>query len=342
MKKLLNSLYITDETAYLSLDGENIVCRIDSSDKFRIPIVNVESIFCFSYLGCSPVLMGKCVENKIPINFISPSGKFLAKVTGETKGNVHLRIKQMEVFSKQALLLAANTVACKISNAASLIKRSVHDNSQLREDSEIENALSALSTFAKDVYSAKDIASIMGIEGSAASAYFRVFNKLISSTADGFTFTTRTKRPPLDKVNAMLSFLYTIATSDFAAALEAVGLDSYIGFFHSLRSGRASLACDLVEEYRHVIERLVLTMINLKMVSENDFDTQVSGAVQLNDEGRKKVLTQWQQKKRTEIVHPYLGQKVQYGLIPYVQSCLLAKYIRGEIDEYPCFVNKQR
>ena len=179
----------------------------------------------------------------------------------------------------------------------------------------------------------------MGIEGNGAKQYFSVFEKLITNSA--FTFNSRTKRPPLDEVNAILSFLYTVYTNDFAAALETVGLDSYIGFCHALRSGRSSLACDLVEEARCIAERFTLSLINLKIVSEGDFEKQISGAVLLNDEGRKKVITRWQEKKRTDILHPYLNQKIQLGLLPYVQSNLLAKYIRGEISEYPCLILKQ-
>lgn len=179
---------------------------------------------------------------------------------------------------------------------------------------------------------------IIGIEGNCAKLYFSIFDQLITNPKTSFSFDYRSKRPPLDPVNAMLSFVYTLATNEYAAALETVGLDSYIGFCHSLHSGRVSLACDLVEEYRCMVERFVLTLINLRIITESDFETQISGAVWLNDSGRKKVLTKWQEKKRTDYMHPHLKQKIPFGLIPYIQSNLLAKYIRGDIEEYPCFL----
>lgn len=340
MKKLLNSLYILDETAYLSLDGENILCLLEDKEKFRLPFSNIEDIYCFNYLGCSPALMGKCVEYGITLNFISPYGKFLAKVQGEARGNIYLRKAQFERFSSPPILLSQNTVAAKLSNTRYLIKRSIKDNPQLNEDGCLSQCISYLEKGIKNVYETSDKDVIMGIEGNCAKAYFDIFDRLILQQREDFRMLSRTKRPPLDRVNATLSFIYTIATSSCASALEGVGLDSYAGFFHAVRSGRSSLACDLVEEMRSVIERMVLTMINLKQLSSNDFDTQVSGAVYLNKDGKRKVLTEWQEKKRTTITHPYLNQKIPFGLLPFVQSTLLAKYIRGEIQEYPCYIMK--
>lgn len=338
MRKLLNTLYITNEKAFLSLDGENIVCKVEEENKFRIPFDNVEGIVCFSYLGCSPALMGKCVEKNVPINFMSPNGKFLAKVFGETKGNVFLRISQIDKFREEGISLAQNTMASKFCNTIKLIKRTLHDNSNLREDKSIINTLDILKNGIDSVYNANSIEEIVGIEGNCAKAYFSIFNKLL--TNKNVKFESRTKRPPLDCVNATLSFVYTLLTNEYAAALETVGLDSYIGFCHKLRSGRVSLACDLIEETRAVVDRFVITLFNLKVLTEKDFEKQVSGAVLLNDDGRKKVITKWQEKKRSEIVHPYLNEKIMFGLLPYVQSNLLAKFIRGDLDEYPCYIVK--
>lgn len=340
MKKLLNTLYIIDEKAYLTLDGENIVCKLDKDEKFRIPFSNVESIYCFSYIGCSPALMGKCVSYGIPICFLSPEGRFLAKVTGETKGNVFLRKKQIEYFNEAPIELTQNTVASKLYNTVFLIKRSMRDNPALDEDGSLSYCIERLKEGIDSVYNVKDITVIMGIEGNCAKAYFDIFDKLILQQKEDFKLNSRTKRPPLDNVNAVLSFLYTIYTYDYASALETVGLDSYIGYYHSLRSGRSSLACDLVEETRCVVERLVLTMINLKIITVSDFEKQVTGAVLLNKEGKRKVISRWQEKKRTDIIHPYLKQKIKLGLLPFVQSNLLSKHIRGEINEYPCFLMK--
>lgn len=340
MRKLLNTIYVTNESSYLTLDGENFVCKIDGEIKLRIPFENIENIVCFNYLGCSPALMGKCVSKTIPINFISPQGKFLAKVCGETKGNVFLRVAQIDKFRENGLILEKNTMAAKFSNTRQLIRRTLHDNTQLREDEQIKKAMEVLGSGIEKVFDAKTMEEVMGIEGNCAQNYFSIFDKLITNEKVPFTFELRTKRPPLDPVNAVLSFVYTLFTSEFAAALETVGLDSYIGFCHALRSGRSSLACDLVEEARCIVERFVITLLNLQIIGKKDFEKQISGAVWLNDEGRKKVLTRWQEKKRSDIVHPYLKQKIPLGLLPYVQSNLLAKYVRGEIEDYPPFLLK--
>lgn len=338
MRKLLNTVYVTNEQAYLALDGENLVCRVDNEVAFRIPFDNVEGIVCFSYLGCSPALMGKCVEKLIPISFVSPSGKFLAKVVGETKGNVFLRVAQIDVLRENALQLAKNTVAAKIINTVSLIKRSRHDYAALRDDQKLNRVIEQMVSGIESVWNADSVDTVLGIEGNCAHQYFSIFDKLLTNKSIGFT--TRNSRPPLDPVNAVLSFLYTLFTNEYASALETVGLDSYIGFYHALRSGRSSLACDLVEETRCIVERTTLTLFNLGMLKEEDFDVQISSATLLNSDGRRKVIAHWQEKKRTDIYHPVLKEKIQLGLLPYVQSNLLAKYVRNEAEEYPCFLVK--
>ncbi|WP_019679810.1 CRISPR-associated endonuclease Cas1 [Ruminococcus flavefaciens] len=284
--------------------------------------------------------MGKCADLGINISFISPQGHFLARVQGKTKGNIFLRKAQFEQFAKPDILLAQNTVAAKISNTRYLIKRSFKDNPAINADGELSRCIEYLESGMEHVYELNDTETLMGLEGSCAKSYFNIFDKLILCQKKDFLVTGRTKRPPLDPVNAVLSFLYTIMTSSYTSALESVGLDSCYGFYHALRSGRSSLACDLVEEVRCIAERLVLTLINLKKLNIFDFERQESGAVYLNKDGKKKVLTAWQEKKRSTITHPYLGEKIQLGLLPFVQSSLLAKYIRGEIEEYPCFLMK--
>ncbi|MDD6485110.1 MAG: type I-C CRISPR-associated endonuclease Cas1c [Clostridiales bacterium] len=338
MRKLLNTLYVTDENIYLTLDGENIVCKADNEVKLRLPFSNLEGIFCFSYLGCSPALMGKCAQYGIPISFISPSGQFLARVQGKSRGNILLRKRQFELFKEPPSVLLQNTVAAKLANTRSVIKRTLKDYPQTDEDGELSGCIKKLTDYIEQVYNEENPTAILGIEGSGAKAYFDIFNRLILKQKEDFCFVMRSKRPPLDRVNAVLSFMYTILTLDYAAALESVGLDSYMGFYHTPRPGRESLACDLVEEARCIAERFVLTAINLKILQADDFETQISGAVFLNKDGKKKILTKWQEKKRSDIMHPYLKQKIQLGLLPYVQSTLLAKYIRGELDEYPCYI----
>jgi CRISPR-associated protein Cas1 len=340
MRKLLNSLYILDETAWLTLDGENIVCKCEDKEKFRMPFSNIEDIYCFSYLGCSPALMGKCMDYGISISFFDPNGKFLAKVYGKTKGNIYLRKAQFEQFASPPMLLAQNTVAAKLSNTRYLIRRSMRDNPQLDDDGELSRCIEYLESGIERAYEMNSIDTLMGVEGNCAKEYFGIFNKLILHQKEDFYITARTKRPPLDAVNAVLSFLYTIVTSSYTSALEGVGLDSCYGYYHALRPGRSSLACDLTEEARCIVDRLVITMINLKKLNIGDFEKQESGAVYLNADGKKKVLTAWQEKKRTIITHPYLNEKIPLGLLPFVQSSLLAKYIRGEINEYPCFLMK--
>lgn len=340
MKKLLNSLYILDETAWLTLDGENIVCKSEDKESFRMPFSNIEDIYCFSYLGCSPALMGKCSDYGIGLSFISPNGKFLARVNGKTKGNIFLRKAQFEQFANPPLLLAQNTVAAKLSNTRFLIKRSIRDNAGIDDDNALSDCISKLEDGIESVYGTTETEVLMGIEGNCAKAYFDIFDRLILHQKEDFYLNSRTKRPPLDPVNAVLSFLYTIMTSAYTSALESVGLDSCYGFYHSLRSGRSSLACDMVEETRCIIERITLTLINLKIINNKDFETQESGTVMLSKEGKRKVLTFWQEKKRGTIIHPYLNEKIPMGLLPFIQSSLLAKYIRGEIKEYPCYLLK--
>lgn len=340
MKKLLNTLYITDENAYLTLDGENIVIRLSDDKSARFPFSNLESIICFSYLGCSPALMGKCCEEGVSLSFLSPTGGFLARVQGKTRGNVLLRKAQIEKFSDPDISLARNTVAVKLANTAFTVSRSLRDHPDSNEDGAMNELLDKLKRSAKDAYLIEDKTVLLGLEGNCAKAYFNVFDRMIVKQHDEFRLNMRTKRPPLDRTNALLSFMYSILTSDYASALESVGLDSYVGFYHELRPGRCSLACDLVEETRCIIDRFVLTLINLRQVNPDDFEKQSTGAVLLNNDGRKKVLTLWQEKKRTIVLHPYLKQKIPLGLIPYVQSNLMAKYIRGELTEYPAFIQK--
>ncbi|MCI1654706.1 MAG: CRISPR-associated endonuclease Cas1 [Lachnospiraceae bacterium] len=340
MRKLLNTIYITDENIYLTLDGNNLVCKIENEIKLRIPFDNIENIVCFSYVGCSPRLMGKCVEKQVPINFISPFGKFWAKVCGETKGNVFLRVAQIDIFRRDQIGLVQNQLAAKFSNCIQNIKRTLHDNPDLRQDIEITKTINILMDGIEKVMHCSSIDRILGIEGNCAHAYFLIFNKLITNKRVPFSFEYRNKRPPLDPINAMLSFTYTLATADCASALETVGLDSYIGFYHSLKSGRVSLACDLVEELRAVVERFVISLLNLRIIGEKDFEKQISGAIWLNDTGRRKLLEKWQEKKRSTLRHPVLKENIPYGLLPYVQSNLMAKYVRGEMDEYIPFLIK--
>lgn len=339
MRKLLNTLYVTRENGYLSLDGENVVLTEKGEEIVRLPFANLESIYCFNYLGCSPALMGKCAEENVSLCFMSPHGRFLARVTGKVKGNVFLRKQQIERFSDnnvQAELIRAVLLA-KLKNTRNLLLRSRRDNPNSEMCESITHCLDILSVNLKKIESENNIDRLRGLEGESAKAYFEIFDSLLLQQREYFRMFMRSKKPPLDRINAVLSFLYTICTNDIAAALECVGLDPYIGFYHTLRAGRVSLACDIVEEFRSVIERLVISAINLLVINKDDFTEQIGGAVYLNDTGLKKVIRLWQEKKRENLVHPILKEKVQFGLFPYVQANLMAKFIRKEIDRYPCF-----
>ena len=342
MKKLLNTLYAMSEDIYLSLDGENAVANRDKQELARYPLHTLQSIVSFSYAGLSPALMGECAKRGIGVALCSPRGRFLVRVCGEINGNVLLRRTQYRAADDEAesCRIARCMIFGKLYNSRWSIERTKRDHA-LRVDIErLQASIDQIKALYPIVAEELSMESLRGSEGIGAKAYFDVFDSLILHQKDDFCFAMRSKRPPLDRVNAMLSFLYTIFTREYAAALESVGLDSYMGFYHSLRPGRESLACDLVEEGRCIVERFVLTLINLKIIKPEDFDVQVSGAVFLNDDGRKKVLSKWQEKKRTDMIHPYLKEKIPMGLLPYVQSMLLAKFVRGEIDEYPCYLVK--
>ncbi|MBE6654105.1 MAG: type I-C CRISPR-associated endonuclease Cas1 [Ruminococcaceae bacterium] len=340
MRKLLNTLYVTKEDGYLSLDGENLVLSIDGKEAIRLPFSNIESIVCINYPGCSPALMGKCAEEQVGLCFVSPHGRFLARVTGPIKGNVLLRREQVRIFEDDGIRLSIvrAILTAKLKNTRNLMLRSRRDNPETDEDGFISHTLNMLQRNIENINVETDFEVLRGIEGHSAKTYFNVFNRLITKQKEDFTMLDRSKRPPLDRVNAILSFLYTVCTNDIASALECVGLDPYIGVFHTLRPGRVSLACDMMEEFRAMIERLTISLINLKTIQADDFDVQISGAVLLNDSGRKKVITAWQNKKKEIILHPFLREKVAIGLFPYVQATLMAKYIRGENQEYYPFI----
>lgn len=337
MRKLLNTLYITRQEAYLSLDGENVVMLLKGKEAARLPLSNIESIVCINYPGCSPAFMGKCAEEKIGLCFISPGGKFLARITGPVKGNVFLRKQQMDKFfdqEKQTILIR-NLIIAKLKNTRYLLMRSRRDYPETDVNGELSHCINILEENQNKLLNENKPDILRGIEGQSAKSYFNVFDLLFTQQKEDFALFRRSKRPPLDLTNAMLSFLYTICTNDIASALEYVGLDPYIGLFHTLRPGRVSLACDIMEEFRALVERLVITMVNLKIIQKNDFDKQISGAVWLNENGRRKVITAWQNKKNECICHPIIKEKVPIGLFPYVQANLLAKYIRGDIEAYP-------
>lgn len=343
MKRLLNTLYISNPECYLSLDGENVVAKLKDEEVGRIPLHNIDSIVTFGYTGISPKLMGHCVENNIAITFLSSSGRFLATVCGESKGNVILRKEQYRISDnmKQSLTIARNMMIGKIYNSKWVLERAIRDYPLRLDTEKLKTQSRFLSAAIQRVYHSEEMDQLRGIEGEAASVYFSVFNDLILQQKEDFIFDKRNRRPPIDKVNALLSFTYTLLMSMCKSALETVGLDSYVGFMHTDRPGRASLALDLMEELRSVIaDRFVLTIINKRIVNSSGFYVKENGAVIMDDDTRKTVITAWQSRKQETIIHPFLNEKIEWGMVPYVQALLLARYIRGDLDEYPPFLWK--
>ena len=340
MKHLLNTLYVTGANRYLSLDGENVVISEKQAEIGRIPLHNLQEIITYVYTGASPALMGACAERNIALSFMSASGRFLARVTGEVRGNVTLRKQQYRISEnpEESVKLARNFITGKVYNARWILERAVRDY-PLRIDTEkLKSKSEILYKSLDNIRKCETSTKLLGLEGDAASVYFSAFDELILQQKEEFYFRGRNKRPPLDNVNAMLSFAYSLLAGMCGAALETVGLDPYVGFYHTDRPGRISLALDLMEELRGVAaDRFVLTLINKRIIKDTDFTQKESGAVILNDSGRKTFLKAWQERKQEIITHPFLNEKIEWGMVPHIQAMLLARYIRGDLNEYPPF-----
>lgn len=343
MKKLLNTLFLTQPDVYLSLDGDNIVMIKEQEKIGRLPLHNLESIISFGYTGASPALMGYCAERNISIVFLTMNGRFLARVIGKSKGNVVLRKKQYQVSEDVRLSaqLARNFIVGKIYNNKWILERMTRDYPLRVDVGQFKEISQHLSSIILEVRECMDLERLRGLEGQAAVSYNRLFNQMILQQKEDFYFSIRSRRPPLDNVNAMLSFAYTLLANDMASALEGVGLDAYVGFLHRDRPGRVSLALDVMEELRGVYaDKFVLSLINKKIVNKEDFLKKENGAVVMTDEARKKFLTAWQNKKQEKITHPYLAEKISWGLVPHVQALLMARFLRNDLDEYPPFLWK--
>lgn len=343
MRKMLNTLFVTSEDAYLSLKNLNIVIHYSDERTVQIPLIGLEEIVSFSYKGASPELIGKCVELGIGFSFFSPRGKFLARATGSTQGNVLLRKEQYRISDSEerSCLTARNFIFGKLYNSKWVLERTIRDHGLRVDKAALESASEQLRAAAGKTRDIVSLDSLRGIEGEAATRYYAVFNELILNQKEDFVFSGRSRRPPLDEVNALLSFGYRILANECSSALCSVGLDPYVGFLHRDRPGRESLALDLMEETRSIlVDRMTITLINTRMVKKNSFTRSENGVVLLNDVGRKVFLEAWQKHKREEIVHPFLGEKIPWGLVPYVQSLLLARYIRGDLEQYPPFLWK--
>jgi len=340
LRHLLNTLYITNPNAYLSKDGENVVVKVDDNEVMRRPIHILEGIVCFNYVGMSPKLMELCVKNNVGISFLNEHGGFMARVTGEVKGNVLLRRTQYRYADdkEKALEISKNFIIAKIANCRMAIYRAIRDHSAGIDVGAMNNAMDKLTTALENAKNATSSDELRGIEGDAARCYFSVFDNFILQQKSDFRFTERSKRPPIDNINALLSYAYTLLAHEMQSALETVGLDPYVGFFHTDRPGRISLALDMIEELRtYIAERFVISLINKKQISPKGFIKKESGGVIMDKDTKTAFLTAWQKRKQEEIRHPYINEKIEMGLLPYVQAMLMARFLRNDIESYPPF-----
>lgn len=338
MRPLLNTLYVTLQGAWLSREGDAVTVRHDDEVKLRIPIRTLQGIVCFGQVSCSGFLMSLCSEHGVGIAFMTENGRFLARVQGPVSGNVLLRKQQYRASDSpgQTAMIARAIVMGKIANSRTVLLRAARERENSAGRELLERGALRLSRISSDVAKAPTVDEVRGYEGDAARTYFALFDQLIVAGKDEFSFTGRSRRPPLDSVNALLSFLYTLLTHDTASALECSGLDPAVGFLHRDRPGRPSLALDLVEELRPVLaDRLALSLINRRQLRGKDFRTAETGGVTLTDEARKEVLIAWQKRKQEEVVHPFTQESVPLGMFPHMQSVLLARHMRGDLDGYP-------
>lgn len=341
MKKHLNTLYVTTQKAYLYKEGESVVAKVDGENRLRLPVHTLDGIVCFGAVSMSPFLMHHCAEKDLAVSFLSEHGRFLARVQGPVSGNVLLRREQYRKAdsSEATASIAASFVIGKLVNTRTVLRRALRDYGG--EGNEIENVEKRLTQYLNRLQQPVALETVRGVEGEAAASYFSVFNDLLRTDEKDFVFSGRNRRPPLDPVNAMLSFTYTLLVHDCRSALEGVGLDPCVGYLHCDRPGRPSLALDLMEEFRSFLaDRLVLSLINRKQIQAKDFSVSEGGAVTMSDDARKELITAWQKRKQEEILHPYLQEKMQIGLLSHLQARLLSRYIRGDLDGYPPFIWK--
>ena len=343
MKQLLNTLYVTTQGAYLAKDGEAVAVRVEQETKLRVPIHTLGSIVCFGQVSCSPFLMGLCGERGVALAFLTEHGQFLARVEGPVSGNVLLRREQYRWADRpeRAAAVARAVTLAKIANCRTVVLRALRERAEGDGTEELGQAARRLGRLVEAVEGTEGIEEIRGHEGDAARVYFGVFGRLIGVPEEEFYFHGRNRRPPLDNMNALLSFVYTLLTHDVTAALEAVGLDPAVGYLHRDRPGRPSLGLDLVEELRPVIaDRLALSLVNRRQVQASGFRKTESGGVVMDDATRKEVLVAYQKRKQEEILHPFLQERAAFGLVPHLQATLLARFIRGDLDGYPSFLWK--
>lgn len=337
MKKHLNTLFVTTQGAYLAKDGETVAVRIDGETALRVPLHTLGAIACFGNVGCSPFLMGFCGERNVGLSFLTENGRFLARVQGPVSGNVLLRREQYRraddpVFSAR---IAAACVLGKVANCRTVLLRARRDHADRVDSDALQQAADRMSASMRRLQDDLDLDAVRGIEGDAARVYFEAFDHLIVREKDHFFMRGRSRRPPLDRVNCLLSFLYTLVLHDLRSALESVGLDPAVGYLHRDRPGRAGLALDLMEEFRPMADRLALSLVNLGQLQAGDFVFSDSGAVRMSDAARKTLLVAYQKRKQEEMVHPFVDERMSLGLFFHMQALLFARMLRDELDGYP-------
>lgn len=343
MRKYLNTLFVNTDGAILHREGETIDVRITGKSMLKLPVHLLESICCFGSVTVTPCCMQLCAERGVLISFMNMYGRFLARVSGPVNGNVLLRRSQYRQSDSEELssLLARRVVIAKVSNSRAVLLRHGRDHAESSGADIVSNSANKLRQVLTHLEKPLSLNSVRGYEGEAAQSYFGVFDSLIIRHKNEFSFVGRNRRSPTDPVNALLSFFYTLLAHDCTAACESVGLDPQVGFLHRERPGRPSLALDIMEELRAPLcDRLALSLINRGQVRESDFRSDEGGAFSLKDEPRKAVLKSWQERKQEEIMHPFLEEKITWGQIPFVQALLLARFLRGDIDDYPSFLWK--
>jgi CRISP-associated protein Cas1 len=341
VKKHLNTLFVTTQGAYLSKEGETVRVAVDREIKLQVPVHTIGGIVCFGRVMCSPFLMGFCAENDVGLSFLTENGRFLARVQGPVSGNVLLRREQYRRADvpEYSTKMARYFVTGKIANSRTVLQRALRDHSDKIHQPKVQKAIELLAERFKRVEDANELDSVRGIEGDTSRIYFSVFDHLITNQKENFAFTTRSRRPPMDNVNCLLSFIYTLMLHDVRSALEGVGLDPSVGFLHRDRPGRPGLALDMMEEFRPFIsDRLVLSLINLGQVNGKGFIRSETGAVTMNDDTRKAILVAYQKRKQDEILHSFINEKVAVGILFHIQALLLARCLRGDLDGYPPFV----
>lgn len=343
MKRHLNTLFVSTQGAFLAKDGAAVDVRIERESRLRVPLLNLGGIVCFGRISASPALMAGCAEAGVAVTYLTEHGRFLARVSGFTPGNVLLRREQYRRADDPtaAAAITSSIVAAKLANCRTVLLRAVRDSPGAAWRGVVEAAAARLARNVLQSRKGSTVDVIRGIEGDGASTYFSVFNHLVMAQADGFGFTKRSRRPPLDPMNALLSFLYAMLAHDARAACEAAGLDSAVGFLHRDRPGRPGLALDMMEEFRPLLaDRIALSLVNRRQVAADGFQRLESGGVVMSDATRRVVLTTYQERKQEIITHPFIGEKTTIGLLVHVQARLLARYLRGDMDAYPAFIWK--